>query len=161
MRATSSPARAHGELGFALYELLLALAILGLVSGVVFPRVVRPPGPAELRSTAQEIAALLRSDRNIALRQRREVLSRVDLGDGRVASGDGRQVVTIPSSIKTQFIQSSREVRGDEGGIRFRPDGRSSGGVLVLRRGDAAYEVSANWLTGGVLVSAVAAEGGR
>lgn len=135
--------------------------ILGLVSGVVFPRVVRPPGPAELREKAQEIAALLRSDRNAALRQGKEVLSRLDLGEGRVASGAGRQVVTIPSSIRTEFVQSSREVRGDEGGIRFRPDGRSSGGVLILRRGDAAYEVSANWLTGGVLVSAAAAEAGR
>jgi general secretion pathway protein H len=128
---------------------------------VVFPRVVRPPGPAELRETAQEIAALLRSDRNAALRHRKEVLSRLDLGGGRVTSGDGQQVVTIPSDIRTEFVQSSREVRGDEGGIRFRPDGRSSGGVLVLRRGDAAYEVSANWLTGGVLVSAGAVEAGR
>jgi general secretion pathway protein H len=161
MRATSPRARGRGESGFALYELLLALAILGLVSGVVFPRVVRPPGPAELREKAQEIAALLRSDRNAALRQGKEVLSRLDLGDGRVASGNGGQVVTIPSSIRTEFVQSSREIRGGEGGIRFRADGRSSGGVLILRRGDAAYEVSANWLTGGVLVSATAARAGR
>jgi general secretion pathway protein H len=159
--ATSSRADRPGELGFALYELLLALAILGLVSGVVFPRVIRPPGPSELRGKAQEIAALLRSDRNIALRQGREVLSRVDLGDSRVVSGAGPHAVSIPSDIRTELVQSSREARADEGGIRFRPDGRSSGGVLVLRRGDAAYEVSVNWLTSSVLVSAASSGAGR
>jgi general secretion pathway protein H len=158
---TSSPADRRRDAGFALYELILALAILGLVSGVVFPRVVRPPGPAELRAKAQEIAALLRSDRNVALRQQRQVLSRVDLGDGRVMSGAGAGVVSVPADVRLQLVQSSREAQADGGGIRFLPDGRSSGGAITLRRGDAAYEVSVNWLTAAVLVGAAAPEAAR
>jgi general secretion pathway protein H len=152
MPATSSVDRRRRDGGFALYELILALAILGLIAGIVFPRVARPPGPAELRSKAQEIAALLRSDRNAALRHRREVLSRLDLDDHRIRSGVGGQSVAIPSDIAVEMVQSSREVRAEGGGIRFLPDGRSSGGVLTLKRGTATSEVWVNWLTSAVLV---------
>jgi len=149
---TSSAARRR-DAGFALYELILALAILGLVAGVVFPRVARPPGPAQLNQKAQEIASLLRADRNAALRHEREVRVDIDIADRQIRSGAGGRVVVIPGDVDVDLVQSSREARAGGGGIRFRPDGRSSGGVLSLRRGGAAYDVSVNWLTGGVLVS--------
>ncbi len=152
MRATS-PTNRQAEAGFALFELVLALAILGLVAGIVFPRVARGPGPAELGTTAQEIAALLRSDRNSALRHRREVVSRIDVAQGIVTSGASGGGVRIPAGIKIEFVQSSREKRGAAGGIRFLPDGGSSGGFLSMRRGAAGYDIAVNWLTGGVLVA--------
>ena len=150
MRATSSAGRSTQ--GFALYELVLALAILSLVAAVVMPRVAREPGPAELRSSAQQIAALLRADRNAALRSGADVVSRVNLEEASITSGAASGILNLPSGAKIQFLQSSSEARGEEGGIRFRPDGRSSGGVLVLERGGTAYEVSVNWLTSGVTV---------
>ncbi|MBA3517298.1 MAG: prepilin-type N-terminal cleavage/methylation domain-containing protein [Rhizobiales bacterium] len=149
---SSTGDRARGDRGFALYELVLALAILGLVAGVVFPRVARVPGPAELRQKSLEIAALLRTDRNNAFRRGQEVLSRIDVGEGVVASGSGTRRVEFPRGVKAEFVQSSRELRADGGGIRFRPDGRSSGGVLYLSRQGAVYEISVNWLTSGVAV---------
>jgi general secretion pathway protein H len=156
----TSPAddRTRRDAGFALYELILALAILALVAGIVFPRVIRPPGPAELRAKALEIAALLRSDRNAALRQRRDILSRFDLTRNAVISGVAGYEVLIPRGVAAELVQSSREVRSEGGGIRFRPNGRSSGGVLSIRRGEAGYQVSVNWLTSGVTVAAAGAD---
>lgn len=159
MRAISPAAEREASLrdrggGFALYELILALAILGLVAGTVFPRVARPPGPAELRAKAEEVAALLRSDRNSALRGGRPVLSRFDLKSGLIASGAGGRSVELPSGMRTQLVQSSREARAGGGGIRFLPEGGSSGGALLINRGDNTVEVSVNWFTAGVLVSA-------
>ncbi|MDQ3557741.1 MAG: type II secretion system protein GspH [Pseudomonadota bacterium] len=139
--------------------MVLALAILGLVAGVVFPRVARVPGPAELRQKSLEIAALLRTDRNNAFRRGQEVLSRIDVGEGVVASGSGTRRVEFPRGVKAEFVQSSRELRADGGGIRFRPDGRSSGGVLYLSRQGAVYEISVNWLTSGVAVGPAARPG--
>ena len=136
---------------------MLALAILGLVAAVAFPRVVRGPGPAELGTTAQEIAALLRSDRNAALRHRREVVSRIDVAQRTVTSGSSGAGIQIPAGIEIAFVQSSREMRGSAGGIRFLPAGGSSGGFLHLTRGTAGYDISVNWLTGGVLVAQAAA----
>jgi general secretion pathway protein H len=159
--ATSSTAsRARGDRGFALYELVLALAIIGLIAAVVFPRVTRGTGAAELRAKAQDVAALLRTDRNVALRRGREVLSLVDLEAGVVTSGTSAWSVAIPRGVKMEFVQSSREARADGGGIRFRPNGRSSGGVLFLRRQDTSYQVSVNWLTSGIWVGVARQPGG-
>ncbi|HEX9905387.1 MAG TPA: GspH/FimT family pseudopilin [Propylenella sp.] len=143
--------------GFALYELILALAILGMVAGVVYPHLARGPGPAEIGARAEAIAALLRTDRNVAIREGRPVVSRVDVGDGVVYSGASDRAVAIPRGVKFEFVQSSREALAGGGGIRFNPNGRSSGGALTLRRDDFAYQISVNWLTAGVLVGRPAA----
>jgi general secretion pathway protein H len=145
--------RRRSEAGYALYELVLALAIFALVAAVVVPRIARAPGPIELRAATEAIAALLRTDRNAALRERRGVVSLVDLTQGVVISGSTGARVQIPSGTKIEFVQSSREARAEGGGIRFDPDGRSSGGVLTLKLDGTVKQVSVNWLTGGVLIA--------
>ena len=154
-RATSPTAKTfRRDGGYALLELVLALAVMGLVAAVALPRAARAPGTIELRATAEQIAALLRSDRNTAIRERRDVLAQVDVENGAIASGSLNQVLRIPAGVRIEFLQSSREVGGDDGGIRFLPDGRSSGGVVTIARDDTAYSISVNWLTASVLVAA-------
>ena len=155
---STADSRRSGERGFALYELILALAILGMVALVVVPRLARAPGPVEIRTAAEEIAAVFRSDRNLALRGGRPVISKVDIEHGTILGGSG-EVVQIPRGIKFTFVRSSNEGGEDGGGIRFLPDGRSSGGVLTLSRERFSYRISVNWLTAGVRVSRVEAEG--
>jgi general secretion pathway protein H len=146
--------RGRRDAGYALIELVMALAILGLLASVVLPRAVRAPGAIELRATAEEIAALLRSDRNAAISERREVVSEVDLDEGIVASASLMRAIRIPPGVHIEFVQSSRMVGGGrDGGFGFLPNGRSSGGALTIQRGDTAYRISVNWLTGSVLVT--------
>ena len=152
MPVTSPAGDRRGERGFALYELILALAILGMVAAVVVPRLTRAPGPVEIRIAADEIAAVFRSDRNMALRLRRPVFSEVDVTDGVVRAGAGDEIVQIPRGIKIEFVQSSRVLAGEGSGIKFLPDGRSSGGALTLSRATFSYRISVNWLTAGVRV---------
>ena len=134
---------------------MLALAILGLVAAVALPRAARAPGTIEIRATAEQIAAMLRTDRNAAVRERHDVLTQVDVENGTIASGSLGQVLHIPAGVRIEFVQSSREVGGgDDGGIRFQPNGRSSGGVVTIARDDAGYSISVNWLTASVLIAA-------
>jgi general secretion pathway protein H len=154
MPVTSSAGnRSLRERGFALYELILALAILGMVAYLVVPRLARPPGPVEIRVAADQVAALFRTDRNMALRSRRPVLSLVNVRDGVVSAGAGDGFVQVPRGIKIEFTQSSRILASGKSGIEFLPDGRSSGGALTLSRDSFSYRVSVNWLTAGVRVA--------
>jgi hypothetical protein len=84
------------------------------------------------------------------------VVSRVDVAEGTIVSGASGSGIRIPAGIEIEFLQSSREMRGAAGGIRFLPGGGSSGGVLSLHRGTAGYDISVNWLTGGVLIATAA-----
>jgi general secretion pathway protein H len=129
-----------------------------MVAVVAVPRLARAPGPVEIRTAAEEVAALFRIDRNLALRLHRPVISKVDVERGMVLGGSG-EVVQIPRGITFKFVQSSRELGEGSGGIRFLPDGRSSGGVLTLTRREFSYRVSVNWLTAGVRVARVEVEG--
>jgi general secretion pathway protein H len=156
---SSAGSRHRGDRGFALYELILALAILGMVAALVVPRLARPPGPVEIRIAATEIAALFRSDRNMALRSGRPVFSRVDVEHGLVRAGGGDEIVQIPRGVKVEFVQSSRVLASQGGGIEFRPDGRSSGGALTLSREDFSFRISVNWLTAGVRVGRAGSDG--
>ena len=149
--ATNSRLRDAG--GFALLDILLALAVTALVAAVVLPRMTRPPGQVEMSATANEIAALFRSDRNAAIRSRRQVVSQVDLANRQILSGAGDLTVVIPRGMSVEFVQSSREARDNGGGIRFYPDGRTSGGGVTLRRDQLVFDVNVNWLTAGVLVA--------
>jgi general secretion pathway protein H len=152
MLVTSSAARRRrDERGFALYELILALAIMGMVALVAVPRLARAPGPVELRIAAEDIAGVFRADRNLALRLGRPVIAKIDV-EHAVVSGASGGVVEIPRGVRFSFVQSSKEQENGGGGIRFLPDGRSSGGVITLTRQDFAYRVSVNWLTAGVRV---------
>lgn len=151
----SNPLRPNG--GFALLEMVVALAIFGLVAGLVLPRVDREPGPAALEAKAYEIAGIFRDDRNAAMMSRREVVSLIDL-DRRIAiSGSGGRAVRVPDSVGFDLVQSEAEVLPGGGGIRFFPDGQASGGAVTLHRGKVGYRISVNWLTAGVDVSPVVA----
>lgn len=160
MQPTSSAgSRLGSDRGFALYELILALAILGLVAALVVPRLSRTPGPVEIRVAAEEIAGLLRGDRNMALRLQRPVMSYVDVENGVVRAGATGEVVEIPRGVKVEFVQSSRVLAAGASGIEFRPNGQSSGGVVTLTRETFSYRISVNWLTAGVRVTRNRAEG--
>ncbi len=59
--------------GFALIEILCVLAIIGLLAAIILPAIPRATTRARLESYAVETAALLKADRNAALRRHIQV----------------------------------------------------------------------------------------
>jgi len=146
-RAEGSP----GEEGFALIEILCVLAILGMLAAIILPSIPRATSRARLESFAVQAAALLKADRNAALRRRVQVATQVDAPSRSIRSGVTGRFIQLPNDVSLEAILASRcagRVAGRS--IEFFPSGMSCGGAIALTRPGMGFEVRVNWLTGGV-----------
>jgi general secretion pathway protein H len=142
---------AAGERGFALIEILCVLAIIGLLAAIILPSIPRATSRARLESYAVATAALLKADRNAALRRRIQVTTQIDAATRSIRSGVTGRIIRLPADVSLDAMLASRCADRDAGGsIDFFPSGMSCGGVIALARPGMGFEVRVNWLTGGV-----------
>ncbi|RTM14927.1 MAG: prepilin-type N-terminal cleavage/methylation domain-containing protein [Bradyrhizobiaceae bacterium] len=157
-RPTLSAACAEGigeARGFALIEILCVLAIIGLLAAIILPAIPRSTTRARLESYAVETAALLKADRNAALRRQTRVTTEVDAEARAIRSGVTGRTIRLPDDVVVQAMLASRCADRAAGrSIDFFPSGMSCGGVIALARPGIGYEVRVNWLTGGVEIVA-------
>jgi general secretion pathway protein H len=149
----SRAARAErfGERGFALIEILCVLAIIGLLAAIILPAVPRTTTRAKLESYAVETAALLKADRNAALRRQVQVATRIDAEARLIRSGVSGRIIHLPNDVSVDAMLASRcAERSAVRSIDFFPSGMSCGGVIALARPGMRFEVRVNWRTGGV-----------
>jgi general secretion pathway protein H len=139
------------ERGFALIEILCVLAIIGLLAAIILPAIPRATSRARLESYAVATAALLKADRNAALRRQIQVTTQVDAAARSIRSGVTGRVIRLPGDVTVEAMLASRCADRMAGGsIDFFPSGMSCGGVIALARPGMGYQVRVNWLTGGV-----------
>ncbi|WP_409187958.1 Tfp pilus assembly protein FimT/FimU [Bradyrhizobium sp. RDM4] len=137
--------------GFALIEILCVLAIIGLLAAIILPAIPRTTTRAKLESYAVETAAMLKADRNSALRRQVRVATQVDAEARAIRSGVTGRIIRLPRDVIVQATLASRCADRAAGrSIDFFPSGMSCGGVIALARPGMGYEVRVNWLTGGV-----------
>jgi general secretion pathway protein H len=143
--------RDSGERGFALIEMLCVLAVIGLLAAIILPAIPRATTRAKLESYAVETAALLKADRNAALRRQVQVTTQIDAEARSIRSGVTGRVIRLPSDVSLEAMLAARCADRNAGrSIDFFPSGMSCGGVIALVRPGMGYEVRVNWLTGGV-----------
>jgi general secretion pathway protein H len=127
------------------------LAIIGLLAAIILPAVPRATTRAKLESYAVETAALLKADRNAALRRQVQVATRIDAEGRSIRSGVSGRIIRLPSDVSVDAMLASRCAERSAGrSIDFFPSGMSCGGVIALARPGMRFEVRVNWLTGGV-----------
>ena len=143
--------RDAGERGFALIEMLCVLAIIGMLAAIILPAIPRTTTRARLESYAVETAALLKADRNSALRRQIQVTTQIDAEARSIRSGVTGRVIRLPKDVSLDAMLASRCADREAGrSIDFFPSGMSCGGVIALARPGMGFEVRVNWLTGGV-----------
>jgi len=153
-RTATSGTEAPGKAaGFTLLELLVVLAVAGLLAGIVLPRLVVPDVARAEAEAARDLAAALVRARSAAVFRSREVALVIDLRERRywVEGGSARP---LPAGLDIVLDTTLEEAENAQrGAIRFYPDGSATGGRITLGgQGGTRQVVRVNWLTGRVSV---------
>ena len=149
--------RTRAVRGFTLIELLVVMMILALAATTVGPMLSRGVG-SQLQSSVRDLATGLRWARSEAVSERRSVALWVDTADKSYVVDTRSRRYRLPEEAKVLVNTAEREVRGDVAGIRFYPDGSSSGGSIELGAEGVVFEVTIDWLTGAVDVARLGVE---
>jgi general secretion pathway protein H len=153
MRATSLPRGRRfrsksAHRGFTLVELLVVLVIIALVMALVGTSLSRSVSGAEMRSAARKVAASLRYTRSRAILSRSEQVFLVDT-EKRTYQAADRETEELPEGMNVEVNTARSELTSETvGGIRFYPDGGSTGGNVRLEANGRVYQVDVVWLTG-------------
>jgi len=110
--------------GFTLIEMLVVLAVLGLVSGLAFPAVEQSIGHQQFRLAVGEIEAALHESRATA-----------------IAKG-------MRTSFALQVAANGVAVDLPRGGLNFYPDGSASGGTVAVSAGPRRVRFAVDAATG-------------
>src|SRR6266536_5479999 len=94
------------EDGFTLLEVVCVLAILAILSAIVVPVLPRATSRARLESYAIATAALLKADRNAAMRRQIQIATEIDAVSRLVRSGATGRVVRVPGDVAFDALLS-------------------------------------------------------
>jgi len=134
--------------GFTLVELLVVLVIASLVLALVGTSISRNISGAEMRTAARKVAASLRYTRTRAILSKAEQVFLVDT-EKRTYQAAESDIVALPEGMNVELNTARSELTSETaGGIRFYPDGGSTGGNVRLEANGRVYQVNVAWLTG-------------
>jgi general secretion pathway protein H len=143
------PSCSYKNSGFTLIELLIVLVIIVLGFSVVAINVSSGHRAIEHKAAVRDIVSALRYARGQALMTHQETEVSFNLAENSYMVSGRDKVYTIPEFIDVTVVTAQSEITGEgQGNIRFFADGSSTGGRITLERGEDAWRVDINWLTG-------------
>lgn len=134
--------------GFTLVELIVVLVIVSLMLALVGTSISRNISGAEMRTAASKVASSLRYTRTQAILTKSEQVFLVDT-EAHTYQAGGRAPEKLPENMQVELNTARSELTSETaGGIRFYPDGGSTGGNVRLEANGRIYRVNVAWLTG-------------
>lgn len=124
------------------------MVIIALVMGLVAGSMSRSISGAEARSAARKLVASLRYTRTRAIIEKSEQVFLLDT-DNRSYQAPGRKQTILPEGVDVTITTARSELTSEAvAGIRFFPDGGSTGGHIELTVNKREYRINVAWLTG-------------
>lgn len=142
-------AQTGAQAGFTLIEVIVVLAVLGMVGGMVLARGPARSAGLELRLAGNAVAQALRLARTEAIARNQPVPVVFDTAAATLRVG-ARAAQALPPGIAVAVVTAADESAGPRGAIRFLPDGSSTGGRVELASAGRRVQVGVDWVTGRV-----------
>ena len=134
--------------GFTLVEVMVVMVIVALIMGMVGTSMSRSVSSAEARASTRKMVASLRYTRARAIIDKQEQVFKVDT-ENRSYQAPGRKQISLPKGVDVTITTARSEVTSEAvSGIRFFPDGGSTGGHIELTVNERDYRINIAWLTG-------------
>lgn len=134
--------------GFTLIELILVLAVMGLMMGMAVPVYSKLKAGADYRSSVRQVMAGLLKARQRAVETGRTAVFACDLS-GRRCGVEGKLDVSLPEGVAIKATVADIELKEDVAGIRFYPDGGATGGFYeLIRNSGGGVRLRVDWLFG-------------
>lgn len=148
-----APERHRYAEAFTLIELLVVLVIMALALAVT-PIFLSNDAPTiNLKTASREIASAIRLTQSEAIKQNREVVFVLDVDARQYTIGEGGRQGAVSRDLTLELYTAQDErLDKSKAGIRFFPDGSSTGGKITISNGARSYKVAINWLTGKVTI---------
>jgi len=146
------PPKRRSDDGFTLMELMVVLAIMGVLIGILVARGPVHSVGLQTRAAAGALAQALRAARAQAIDRSETVTVAIDPVH-RVFAADRGPVQHFAASMDVAVLPPALPGPNDTRLIRFSPDGSASGGEILLGAGKRRLSITVEWLTGRVQVA--------
>lgn len=142
--------RARSARGFTLVELMAVIVLLAIALTAVTFSFSKSLQSAKVRGASRDLVAALRYTRGQAIVKGKQEVLTLDLNNNSYTA-PGKSAVKLPKDMTLGLTTADSEVTGDNvGGIRFFPDGSSTGGHVSVFQGRREWRVNVAWLTGDI-----------
>jgi general secretion pathway protein H len=131
--------------GFTLLEMLVVIVLMSIGMGLVGFGLSQGLHSASERQVVGQMVQTLRTARSAAIITGQTTEAKFDLRQ-RTFQAPGRRVQHWPAELGVE-LNTSADL---DSAFAFHPDGSSSGGNLVVFRGDRHWRIDVGWLTGSV-----------
>ncbi len=135
--------RNPAEAGYTLLELLVVLAIAGLLAGAVPALFARAKPTLDSEAVTRAVVHELALARQTAVAEGVEQRVVIDASGGRMTTEPGGRTRVLPKTVPLTFGRG----RGE---IDFFPDGSSTSGVILVGAGRQRHRLVIHWLSGRV-----------
>lgn len=143
-----------GTRGFSLIELLIALTLLVAAVSLVPVYLSKGVSTAELKSSVRQIVSGLRLVRSEAVSKSKDRVFLLDVQKREFTTHPEHTARELPKGLDLRLkTAQSEQISEDQGGIRFFPDGSSTGGEISVSSDAREFSIAVDWISGKVKVS--------